>query len=90
MEASSWMDCSPSAPRTHIVKEILREEGFDGIAIAKAEFMEPEARRLEALGAKRIQGVWDWLVMEAPTGQRFCLVKPQRADFSENANIWES
>lgn len=33
--------------RTHIVKEVLRQEGFDGIAIAKAEFMEPEAHRLE-------------------------------------------
>ena len=33
---------------TQKLKELLLQEGFDGIAIAKAEFMEPEARQLEA------------------------------------------
>lgn len=50
--------------------------------------IEAEARRLEALGAKRIEHVKTWLVMEAPTGQRFCLVRPQRADFEQAANSW--
>ena len=50
--------------------------------------IEAEARRLEALGAKRVQQVRTWLVMEAPTGQRFCLVRPQRADFESGANVW--
>jgi len=26
--------------------------------------------------------------MEAPTGQRFCVVRPQRADFATKANRW--
>ena len=26
--------------------------------------------------------------MEAPTGQRFCVVAPQRAGFDERANRW--
>jgi len=26
--------------------------------------------------------------MQAPSGQRFCLVRPQRADFKEHANVW--
>ena len=34
--------------KTKLLKSLLHQEGFDGIAIAKAEFMEPEARRLEA------------------------------------------
>ena len=50
--------------------------------------IEAEARRLEALGAKRVQQIRTWLVMEAPTGQRFCLVRPQRADFETGANVW--
>src|SRR6266540_154848 len=33
--------------------------------------VEAEVKRLEALGAKRVQFVRTWLVMEAPTGQRF-------------------
>ncbi len=39
---------------------------------------EAEVTRLEALGAKRIGFVKRWWVMEAPTGQRFCVVNPQR------------
>lgn len=50
--------------------------------------VEAEAARLERLGAKRVQKVKTWWVMEAPTGQRFCVVRPQRADFEENANVW--
>jgi len=50
---------------------------------------EAEAARLEALGARRIGWVERWIVMEAPTGHRFCLVEPQRADFSERATRWD-
>ncbi len=49
---------------------------------------EAEADRLETLGAKRIGPVKGWIVMEAPTGHRFCLVKPQRADFPDRAKAW--
>jgi predicted enzyme related to lactoylglutathione lyase len=51
--------------------------------------IEAEVRRLEALGAKRIGTVKRWCVMEAPTGQRFCVVRPQRTDFQEHANAWK-
>ena len=30
-----------------------------------------------------------WVVMEAPTGQRFCAVRPQRANFDLTANHWD-
>jgi predicted enzyme related to lactoylglutathione lyase len=51
--------------------------------------VEAEVRRLEALGARRIADVRRWVVMEAPTGQRFCVVRPQRANFKRDANTWE-
>jgi predicted enzyme related to lactoylglutathione lyase len=51
--------------------------------------IEAEVRRLEALGARRVQKFARWWVMEAPTGQRFCIVHPQRADFAERANAWK-
>ncbi len=51
--------------------------------------IEAEAARLEKLGAKRLEKIRTWLVMEAPTGQRFCLVKPQRAMFEAEGNIWD-
>jgi hypothetical protein len=50
--------------------------------------IEAEVKRLEALGAKRIGNVRSWCVMEAPSGQRFCVVKPQRADFPTGATQW--
>jgi predicted enzyme related to lactoylglutathione lyase len=50
--------------------------------------IEAEVRRLEALGAKRVAQVKRWWVMEAPTGQRFCVVRPQRPDFEARANTW--
>jgi predicted enzyme related to lactoylglutathione lyase len=54
----------------------------------EADDIEAEVRRLEALGAKRIAAVQTWIVMEAPTGQRFCVVRVQRTDFAANANVW--
>jgi predicted enzyme related to lactoylglutathione lyase len=50
--------------------------------------IEAEVRRLEALGAKRVARVKRWWVMEAPTGQHFCVVRPQRPDFEQRANTW--
>jgi predicted enzyme related to lactoylglutathione lyase len=50
--------------------------------------IEAEVRRLEALGAQRVAAVKRWWVMQAPTGQRFCVVPPQRADFDAKAKIW--
>ena len=37
--------------------------------------VDAEAERLEKLGAKRIKKINTWWVMEAPTGQRFCVVR---------------
>ncbi len=50
--------------------------------------VEAEAKRLEDLGAKRIQKTNTWWVMEAPTGQRFCVVRAKAADFKEKSNQW--
>jgi hypothetical protein len=41
----------------------------------ESDDVEAEATRLEHLGAKRVQKIKTWWVMEAPTGQRFCVVR---------------
>ncbi len=51
--------------------------------------IEAEVKRLEKLGAKRIGQVHSWCVMEAPTGQRFCVVRVQNPGFQESARTWE-
>jgi hypothetical protein len=41
--------------------------------------IEAEVKRLETLGAKRLNSVENWVVMEAPTGHRFCVVPARTA-----------
>ncbi len=48
-----------------------------------------EVRRLEKLGAKVVNELKRWVVMLAPTGQRFCVVRVQRPGFPKNANRWD-
>jgi len=55
----------------------------------EADDIEAEVRRLEKLGAKRLESIRSWVVMQAPTGQRFCVVKPQRAGFAQEAKVWK-
>ena len=47
-----------------------------------------EVARLEKLGAKVHERLERWVVMEAPSGQRFCVVRVQRAGFDTDANGW--
>jgi predicted enzyme related to lactoylglutathione lyase len=50
--------------------------------------IEAEVGRLEKLGAKRVQAVHTWVIMEAPTGQRFCVVRASSDAFAEQATSW--
>ena len=54
----------------------------------EADDLEAEVKRLESLGAKRIEFVKRWWIMEAPTGQRFCVINPQRGELKGHANQW--
>jgi len=48
-----------------------------------------EVRRLEGIGATVVKPLERWVVMEAPTGQRYCVVRVQRPGFPKNACRWE-
>ena len=47
-----------------------------------------EVERLERLGATVDERLERWVVMRAPSGQRFCVVRVQRAGFRKDANSW--
>lgn len=47
-----------------------------------------EVARLEALGAEKVGAVGSWCVMQAPTGQRFCVVRKASREFEEKATTW--
>jgi hypothetical protein len=48
-----------------------------------------EVARLEALGASKAADLHDWVVMQAPTGQRFCVIPARAEGFAATANRWE-
>ena len=54
----------------------------------ESDDVDAEVARLEKLGARRVQKVRTWWVMEAPSGHRFCVVRPQRGPLGADANEW--
>ena len=50
--------------------------------------IEAEVARLERLGAKKVRQIHSWWVMEAPTGQRFCVVRAASENFAAQASTW--
>jgi hypothetical protein len=54
----------------------------------EADDLLAEVERLEALGARRVSFVKRWWVMEAPTGQRFCVVPTKGLEGKTGVNRW--
>jgi hypothetical protein len=56
----------------------------------EADDVEAEVKRLEQLGARRVEPIRTWWVMEAPTGQRFCVVRA-KSDLSTrpDGRVWK-
>src|SRR5262252_10769073 len=48
-----------------------------------------EVARLEKLGANVAERKERWVIMRAPTSQRFCIVRVQRTNWPKNANQWD-
>jgi hypothetical protein len=55
----------------------------------EADDVDAEAARLEKLGARRVVKTKTWWVMEAPSGQRFCVVRAKQSlDGAAGAKSW--
>ncbi len=54
----------------------------------ESDDIEAEVVRLERLGATRVANVHTWVVMQAPTGHRFCVVCASSEDFECRATQW--
>jgi predicted enzyme related to lactoylglutathione lyase len=48
-----------------------------------------EVARLEKLGAKVVEKIDTWVVMEAPTGQRFCVVRMKHPERGTPPTRWD-
>jgi hypothetical protein len=51
--------------------------------------VEAEVARLEKLGAVRVAQIKTWWVLQAPTGQRFCVVRANDLAAAPGAMLWE-
>jgi hypothetical protein len=72
------------------IVEIQRVEHESRVHIdIETDDIAAEVARLTKLGAKEIDRRERWTIMEAPSGQRFCVVRAQRPGFNENANRWD-
>lgn len=87
-EGDKYVRLVDPADRLHVEVQAVEHASRVHLDI-ETDDIEAEVRRLEALGAKRIAQVHTWWVMEAPTGQRFCVVRVQNRDFAEQARRWD-
>ncbi len=71
--------CGPGEPLVMIQR--VEHEGRVHLDI-ESDDIEAEVARLERLGARTLERVRTWVVMQAPTGQRFCVVRPQRPQWA--------
>jgi hypothetical protein len=77
-------------PPDEAIVEIQRVDHESRVHIdVETDDIPAEVQRLEGLGAKVVDRLERWIVMQAPTGQCFCVVRVQRPDFPQKANRWD-
>ena len=85
-------DEDPYSLAGHVAGREVFVQRIDGPARVHLDIetddVEAEVARLEALGATRVRSVSTWWVMQDPSGQPFCVVRPQTADFPGDAATW--
>jgi hypothetical protein len=73
-EGSSYLPLDASARDLAVEVQSVQHPSRVHLDI-EADDVDAEVARLEALGARRIEKVRTWWVLEAPTGQRFCVIR---------------
>ena len=87
-EGDKYVRLVDPAERLHIEVQTVDHDSRVHLDI-EADDVEAEVRRLEKLGARRVAQVRTWWVMQAPTGQKFCVVRVQSRDFANVARSWD-
>jgi predicted enzyme related to lactoylglutathione lyase len=88
VEDQGYVPFEPGATGLHVEVQKVDHPSRVHLDI-ESDDVEAEAARLEKLGARRLKKVHSWWVMEAPTGQRFCVVRAQSDNFETQANVWK-
>ena len=86
-EAQTYKRLEDAQHGLNIEVQIVSHESRVHLDI-ETDDIEAEVRRLEELGAQQLGAVRTWRVMQAPTGQRFCVVRSSSKDFDAQATTW--
>jgi Glyoxalase-like domain len=86
-EGDTYMELLDPTHSVHVEVQTVTHPSRVHLDI-ETDDIESEVRRLETLGAVRVEQIQSWWVMEAPTGQRFCVVGIVSPDFHERARQW--
>jgi catechol 2,3-dioxygenase-like lactoylglutathione lyase family enzyme len=79
-----------STPPDEPIVQLQRVEHESRVHIdIETDDIPAEVARLEKLGARVVNRLERWIVMQAPTGQQFCVVRVQRPGFPKNASRWD-
>ena len=88
-EGESYVQLQDPYHGLHIEVQRVSHESRVHLDI-ETDDIEAEVRRLENLGARRVAQIQSWWVMQAPTGQRFCVVRKQEEQhFAAGSTVWE-
>lgn len=85
---SRYVDLDTPARELYTVVQQVEHESRVHIDI-ETDDVNAEVERLAGLGAREVARIKSWVVMEAPTGQQFCVVPVESAHFDATANTWE-
>ena len=86
-EGEKYVRLQDSVNGLHVEVQSVDHESRVHLDIETDE-LDAEISRMQALGAEVVERVRSWCVMQAPTGQRFCIVKKCTDNFEEQANEW--
>jgi predicted enzyme related to lactoylglutathione lyase len=79
-----------ATPQDEISVQIQRVEHESRVHIdIETDDIPAEVERLKKLGATIDKQMERWVVMRAPTGHRFCVVRVQRDGFLKDSISWE-
>ena len=88
-EEGKYIELVDPGGRLHIEVQSVSHPSRVHVDI-ESDDVDAEVRRLEALGARRVEKINTWWVLEAPTGQRFCVVRAKSPAFGEHAKEWKA
>lgn len=69
------------------LQKVERDPGYH--LDIESDRLDAEVERLESAGARRKYRIKRWWVLEDPSGNPFCVIRPESDDFPGDASHWE-